>query len=159
MNIIYENILNPGKTILKKLLNNVHKNKFSLQLFETINENFLHFFYATNNGKIIGSVSLNLRPTTEDFETMSVWAGMKLTPEFLGLDIELVVFSVDKKYRGRGIGTTLIKNSLELYENKNIGLFTNSASTPPAFHIYEKFGFKTKLDDKSFKYFLRKGTK
>jgi len=152
----YKNIINPKGDTLKKLLIYLHKSHFAIETLKTTDSKFLHYFYILEENKIIGIILLNLKPTKEDFNSYSEYYNIDITPEKLGIDIELMFFHVDENYRGLGLGSKLMNICLNNYNDKNIGLFTNSDTTEDAFHLYNKFGFKLKIK-KPFKFFIRKG--
>lgn len=79
---------------------------------------------ATNENEIIGAVVLN-KTGMSDY-----------IPENI-----LVYIAVDNFYRGKGIGKKLMEHVIEVTEG-NIALHCEPDN--PAFHLYEKLGFKSK---------------
>jgi ribosomal protein S18 acetylase RimI-like enzyme len=57
-------------------------------------------------------------------------------------DGEVVLFVVDSKYRGRGIGKVLMDRFMETAKNKNANVISVYTNTEANWRFYEKYGFK-----------------
>jgi len=79
---------------------------------------------ASNKNEIIGAVVLNKTGMTD------------YIPENI-----LVYIAINKDYRGKGIGKKMMEYAIEITDG-NIALHCEPDN--PAFHLYEKLGFKSK---------------
>jgi GNAT superfamily N-acetyltransferase len=81
-------------------------------------------FVAEQEGGVVGTVA------TITYEDRFAWIGMVI---------------VDKRYRGRGIGTTLLQHAVRYLDSRNIPTMKLDA-TPQGKPLYEKLGFVEEYD-------------
>lgn len=105
--------------------------KYRKMQVERLKKHEIDIFVLENDGDIIGEITANYK-------------SRKLKEEAkMGIRAYLEAFSVDKNYRGQGLGQKLIKYCIEYLENIGYTEFTIGVEDDNeiAKHIYLKLGF------------------
>jgi GNAT superfamily N-acetyltransferase len=95
-------------------------------------EDWMRFLDASERGCFVAEVDGEVRGTvtTITYEQRFAWVGMVL---------------VDPQYRGRGLGTKLLKTAIEYLQDARIAAIKLDA-TPQGKPIYEKLGFQAEYE-------------
>mmetsp|Transcript_31767 Transcript_31767/g.56852 ORF Transcript_31767/g.56852 Transcript_31767/m.56852 type:complete len:278 (-) Transcript_31767:337-1170(-) len=94
----------------------------------------------TATGEVVGFGQLKEWPCLADRKDLAgqVVRTAGLTPNWEGELVEVGTLIVSKQWRGRGIGSAVVKDLLRRAEGRNICLITLASSVP----FYERLGFK-----------------